>query len=73
MTTLRGIMEIETAKAVRTSSNWEAIKAELDRWRNDTFEAMKLCTPEQLPALQAEVKAYEKVKKLPDIVIDREE
>ncbi len=66
-------MEIEIAKAVRTSSNWEAIKVELDRWKNDTFEMMKHCTPEQLPALQAEVKAYEKVKELPTIVIEREE
>lgn len=66
-------MDIEVAKTVRASSNWEHIKAELDRWKNDTFETMKHCSQEQLPALQAEVKAYEKVKKLPDIVIGREE
>ena len=64
---------IETAKSIKASSNWEAIKVELDRWKNDAFETMKNCTPDQLPRLQAEVKSYDKVKNLPDIVIDREE
>jgi len=66
-------MDIETARSIKTSENWGAIKEELDRWKTDTFEMMKNCTQEQLPKLQAEVKAYEKVKKLPDIVIGREE
>lgn len=66
-------MDIETARSIRQSDQWTAIKAELDRWKEDSYEIMKNCTPEQLPALQAEVKAYEKMKNLPDIVIDREE
>ncbi len=66
-------MDLETAKAVKHSAHWTHIEAELDSWKVSAYETMKNCTPEQLPALQAEVKAYEKVKNLPQIVIDREE
>jgi len=66
-------MDIEIARSIQQSDQWTAIKVELDRWKNDTFEMMKNCTQEQLPKLQAEVKAYDKMKELPDIVIGREE
>ena len=66
-------MDSETAKSIDASLHWTAIKAEIDIWIAGQFERMKTCQPNELEALQARVAAYEEVKELPQIVIDREE
>ncbi len=65
-------MKIEDAKVIKHSSHWRAVEEELDNWTQGTYEKMKNCTPEELQGLQATVKAYQEVKRLPQIVIDRE-
>ena len=63
-------MEIEKAKAIRSSGNWEDILKELDVWINNELQKTKICTPEKLIIIQTTISAFEKVKSLPTIVID---
>lgn len=66
-------MDIERAKAIKVSTDWEAVCKEIDRWIADELSKTRTCSPDQLPKIQATIGAYEEVKVLPDIVIDREE
>ena len=66
-------MDTEKAKAIRTSSNWEYIQQELDLWILSELQKTKNCLPEDLIRIQTTIGAFEKVKCLPDIIIDREE
>ena len=66
-------MNIEKAKAIRSSANWEEVQKELDAWISTELRKMRECTEDQLVTIQTTIRAFEKVKLLPDIVIGREE
>jgi hypothetical protein len=66
-------MELEKAKELHSSSLWEEVKNELDFWIRTEELKLRTCVPDQLGNIQQVISAYEKVKKLPDIVIGREE
>jgi len=66
-------MDIEKAKAIKASSDWEAICVELDRWIQGYVMNLKTCEADKLTLIQTRISAYEEVKQLPLIVIDREE
>jgi len=66
-------MDIEQAKAIRSSSNWEQIRKELDSWINAEMQKMRFCSPDDLIRIQTTIEAFEKVKNLPTVVIEREE
>jgi hypothetical protein len=66
-------VNIEKAKAIKMSSDWEEVRKELDVWIDSSMKRMKDCAPDELVKLQAKIRAYEEVKNLPDAVIDREE
>jgi len=65
-------MNVEQAKELQSSLLWTSIVEELDR--KIMFETTKLvtCTPEELPLIQATVKCYQALTRLPADVIDRE-
>ena len=65
-------MTPEQAKELQNSLLWRAIVEELDK--KVTFEMTKLvnCLPEELPLIQATVKCYQALTRLPADVIDRE-
>ena len=65
-------MEIEQAKAISLSSDWELVCKEIDLWIGYLLNKTRTCSPEQLPHIQAEIGAYEKVKNLPRTVIERD-
>ena len=65
-------MEVERAKAIKMSSDWEAICAELDSWIAGQLQRAKTCTPQDLFRIQQRISAYEEVQRLPDVVVDRE-
>ena len=66
-------MDIEQAKAIRSSSNWETIQKELDSWIYAEMQKMKTCSEGDLIRIQTTISAFEKVKNLPTVVIEREE
>ena len=66
-------MKVETAKAIKASQNWDEIVKELDEWINLALQGARDCTPDRLMEIQARIRAYEAVKRLPQTVIDREE
>ena len=65
-------MEVEKAKEIHTSQNWAEVCAELDKWIAAEEAALRTCHPEHLRDVQLTIKMLEKMKKLPEIVIDRE-
>ena len=65
-------MNIEKAEEISSSQNWTEICDELDKWiYNEEFK-LRHCAPEQLSSIQKTIAILEQVKKLPQIVIDRE-
>lgn len=66
-------MNIEKAQEIHSSSNWEEICRELDLWIKSEESRLRHCVPEQLTRIQMTIEVLEKVKSLPQIVIDREE
>lgn len=66
-------MDIEKAKALQSSSQWEDVLRELDIWIANELQKTKTCTSEKLIIIQTTISAFEKVKSLPSVVIDREE
>jgi len=67
------MMDIERAKAIDSSTDWGEIKKELDLWIFGQMERTKVCDPDDLRKIQARIAAYEEVKNLPQIVIERNE
>lgn len=65
-------MNIEKAQEISSSSNWVAIVEELDLWIKSEESKLRQCVPEQLTQIQMTIAVLEKVKKLPEVVIDRE-
>jgi len=66
-------MNVDKAKEIHTSQNWAEICTELDRWIATEIATLRTCHPDFLRDLQLKIQTLEKVKKLPEIVIDREE
>jgi len=66
------MMNIQTAKELKSSLLWGGVVEELDK--KITFELTKLrtCNVDELPLIQAKIQSYESIKNLPDDVIDRE-
>jgi len=65
-------MNVEKAQEISSSSNWVSIVEELDFWIKSEELKLRQCVPEQLVKIQMTIDVLEKVKKLPEIVIDRE-
>jgi hypothetical protein len=66
-------MNIDKAKEIHSSSNWAEVVAELDLWIKAEENNLRHCTPEGLNKIQYTILLLERVKNLPQIVIDREE
>ena len=64
-------MDLEIAKAIKNSAHWHNVEEEIDRWLQGDQAKIEVCESEDLPALQARIKALREVKRLPQIVIDR--
>jgi len=65
-------MNIEKARAIRSSNHWDDVLKELDIWTSIELQKMRNCSSDQLVVIQTTIKAFEKVKLLPDIVIGRD-
>jgi len=66
-------MNIEKAKEISSSSNWAEILVELDSWIREQESKLRTCVPEDLSRIQGNIQLLERVKQLPQVVIDREE
>ena len=66
-------MDIEKAKEISSSINWAEIVSEIDSWIKSEDIKMRTCIPEYLLEHQLVIKTLEKVKTLPQIVVEREE
>ena len=64
-------MDIERAKAIKMSADWEEICKEIDTIIQSKLNQTRVCLPENLVRLQAEISTYEGIKNLPQNVIDR--
>jgi hypothetical protein len=66
-------MIADRAKELMTLDIWKELLGELDK--AVMFETSKLltCKPEELPTIQARVMALQRMARLPQEVIDREE
>jgi len=67
------MMDIETAKEIRSSLHWKAIVEEIDAKVDYEVSKLKTCIPEEVLSIQAKVSALESFTRLPADVIDREE
>ena len=66
-------MNIEQAKEIDSSANWAEIRAELGLWIKEQEIKLRNCVPEDLSKIQSSIQLLEKMKNLPQVVIDREE
>ena len=67
------MMSLEQAQELRNTSLWKYVKLEIDHRIFCKLNELKICTPENLPLIQAQMKVYEEFLRLPDDVIEREE
>jgi hypothetical protein len=66
-------MDIEKAKEIHSSELWGHICKEIDG-RIEALEAkLRTCAPTELERLQIEIQLWEKAKRLPQDVVEREE
>lgn len=65
-------MDIERAKSIKMSSEWEDVCKELDVWILAELNKTRTCDIEALKKIQSRISAFEEVKDLPQIIIDRE-
>ena len=70
MSTSRIPMEIERARGLKQSSDWESVKKVLDGWIGSCEQQLRTCNAHELQHLQSSITTLEKVKMLPEIVID---
>ena len=66
-------MDIEQAKALRSSTQWLEIVKEIQREIDAEITKLYTCSSDQLATIQARISAFEKIKALPQNVVDREE
>lgn len=65
-------MTYEDAQEINSSQIWEKVCLELDVWIANEMSVLRNCTPEKLTMIQDTIRAYERVKMLPQIVKDKE-
>ena len=66
-------MNIEKAKEIHSSVLWTEICGEIDIMIKALESKLRNCSVEGLQAIQIEIQSLEKIKRLPQDVIDREE
>ena len=66
-------MEIEKAKEIHSSSLWSEVCLEIDNRVKALESRLRTCTPGELERLQLEIQVWERCKRLPQDVIEREE
>jgi hypothetical protein len=66
-------MNIEKAKEIHSSVLWEQVCLEIDSRLKALESRLRTCTVSELERLQLEIQVWEKVKRLPQDVIEREE
>jgi hypothetical protein len=66
-------MNIEKAKEIHSSVLWEQVCTEVDVRLKALESRLRTCTPSELERIQLEIQIWEKVKRLPSDVIEREE
>ena len=70
---IRTLMTAEQAKQLKESALWDALCVEIDQFINMEVANLRQCGREDLERIQSKITAYELLKNLPNIVIDREE
>lgn len=64
-------MDYESAQEISSSQIWEKVCKELDDWITIEMDKLRNCSPDVLPHIQATIRNYENVKRLPQIVKER--
>jgi len=65
-------VNVDKAQEISSSLNWKEVCDELDLWIKSEESKLRQCIPDQLPRIQNTIYILEKVKNLPQVVIDRE-
>ena len=65
-------MTKEMAERIKHSPEWEALAKEIDYRIELLLNRMKTCQTSELPIWQAHIQMWERIRKLPQDVIDRE-
>jgi len=65
-------MNYEQAQEISSSKNWAYVVEEIDLWIKAEESKLRSCVPEQLVRIQMTIAVLEKMKVLPQVVIDRE-
>lgn len=66
-------MELDKAKEIHSSVLWEQVCQEVDVRIKSLESKLRTCSKEDLEKVQLEIQIWEKVKRLPQDVIEREE
>jgi hypothetical protein len=66
-------MDIEKAKEIHSSVIWEQVCLEIDSRIKSLESRLRTCQPTELERIQLEIQVWEKAKRLPQDVIEREE
>jgi hypothetical protein len=66
-------MNIEKAKEIHSSVLWEEVCAEVDVIIKSLESKLRVCSKDDLERVQLEIQVWERVKRLPQDVVDREE
>lgn len=65
-------MSVEKAQEIHSSVLWESVCAEIDNIIESLIYKLKTVPKDDLEAVQMEIRTWERVKRLPQDVIDRE-
>ncbi len=65
-------MSVEKAQEIHSSVLWESVCAEIDNIVDNLIHRLKTVPKDDLEAIQMEIRTWERVKRLPQDVIDRE-
>ena len=66
-------MEYEQAQDLNSSPMWASVTREIDSWIEMEKRKLCNCSLEQLSSIQVTIRAYERMKALPNIIKEREE
>ena len=66
-------MDIERAKEIHSSVLWTEVCGEIDNCVKALETKLRICSKDDLERVQLEIQVWEKVKRLPQDVIEREE
>ena len=65
-------MTVEDAKSLQQNVLWEALCKEIDGLIDARKERLTTCHTDEVYTLQAEIKVYRAIKRLPQDIVDRE-